>query len=308
MNKTAIAKHLEQLGCTVTTDEPMASHTSFRIGGAADVFAVAAPEQVGAVRRFCGEHAIPLTVVGNGSNLLVSDAGIDGVVLQIACQPPQFNGNTVTATAGLPLAKLCLAAWEQGLSGLEFAYGIPGTVGGGVYMNAGAYGGELSQVVRRVGAVDADGAIIELTAEEMNFGYRHSVCMERPLTVLWAQLELQPDDPAAIRARMDDYLSRRREKQPLEYPSGGSFFKRPAGHFAGALIEGCGLKGFTVGGAQVSEKHAGFVINRGGATCADVMELCRQVQQRVWDAHGVRLEREVQFMGREDAVCPFPQR
>ena len=298
MNKTAIAEQLKTLGCRVTVDEPMANRTSFRIGGAADVFAVAAANTVGAVRVFCAEHGIPLMVVGNGSNLLVSDGGIDGVVLQIADSPATVNGTTVPASAGMNLSKLCLEVCKHGLSGLEFAYGIPGTVGGGVYMNAGAYGGELSNVIRRVGVVDENGNERVLAATELQLGYRHSVLMERPWTVLWAELELTPDDPVAIRARMDDFLNRRREKQPLEYPSGGSFFKRPTGYFAGALIEQCGLQGFTVGGAQVSEKHAGFVINRGGATCADVMELCRQVQKTVWDAHGVQLEREVQLVGR----------
>ena len=298
MNKTAIAEQLKTLGCRVTVDEPMANRTSFRIGGAADVFAVAAADTVGAVRAFCTERGVPLMVVGNGSNLLVSDGGIDGVVLQIADTPATVNGTTVTASAGMNLSKLCLEVCKHGLSGVEFAYGIPGTVGGGVYMNAGAYGGELSNVIRRVGVVDENGNERVLAATELQLGYRHSILMERPWTVLWAELELTPDDPVAIRARMDDFLSRRREKQPLEYPSGGSFFKRPTGYFAGALIEQCGLKGFTVGGAQVSEKHAGFVINRGGATCADVMELCRQVQKTVWDAHGVSLEREVQLVGR----------
>lgn len=294
-----LAEQLREIGCEVLADEPMAAHTSFRIGGAADLFVTAQnEEQLAAVRRMCACNGVPLMLVGNGSNLLVSDAGIAGVVLQLESAPPTFDGTTVIAPAGLSLGKLCVAACEQGLSGLEFAYGIPGTVGGGVYMNAGAYGGELAQVIRRVGVMTADGTVTVLSAEEMAFGYRHSVLMEQPMTVLWAQLELTFDEPAAIRARMDDYLNRRREKQPLEYPSGGSFFKRPAGYFAGALIEQCGLKGIAVGGAQVSEKHAGFVINRGGATCADVMELCHLVQRTVRDACGVELEREVQLIGR----------
>jgi UDP-N-acetylmuramate dehydrogenase len=184
------------------------------------------------------------------------------------------------------------------LNGLEFAYGIPGTLGGGVYMNAGAYGGQLADVVTSVCVIAPDGTVSHLTAEQLQFGYRHSVLMEQPLVVWSVTLELTCGDREQIREKMDAHMTARREKQPLEYPSGGSFFKRPEGYFAGALIEQCGLKGYTVGGAQVSEKHAGFVINRGGATCADVMALCRHVQDTVYEAHGVRLEREVQLVGR----------
>ena len=298
MNKHDIARQLQQYGCLVSVDEPMTAHTSFRIGGAADVFVSATAEQMTHVVHFCHEHTIPLLVVGNGSNLLVSDDGVDGVVLQPSEQGSAFEEEFVIASAGMSLGKLCLQACEHGLSGLEFAYGIPGSVGGGVYMNAGAYGGELADVLVDVTALDETGNLLVLGKEELHLGYRHSVFMERPLTVLKATFRLKADSPTAIRARMDDFLSRRKEKQPLEYPSGGSFFKRPAGHFAGALIEQCGLKGLTVGGAQVSEKHAGFVINRGGATCADVMELCHQVQERVQETFGVMLEREVQYIGR----------
>ncbi len=298
MEKETIARQLQQYGCLVSVDEPMTAHTSFRIGGPADVFASATAEQMAKVIRFCRENEVPLLVIGNGSNLLVSDGGVEGVVLQPSEYGAAFEEEFVIASAGMPLGKLCLQACEHGLSGLEFAYGIPGSVGGGVYMNAGAYGGELADVLEEVTALDENGNVLVLDKEELKLGYRHSVFMERPLTVLKATFRLKADSPVAIRARMDDFLSRRKDKQPLEYPSGGSFFKRPAGHFAGALIEQCGLKGFTVGGAQVSEKHAGFVINRGGATCADVMELCRQVQERVWKTFGVRLEREVQYIGR----------
>jgi UDP-N-acetylmuramate dehydrogenase len=197
------------------------------------------------------------------------------------------------------LSKLCLEVCKHGLSGLEFAYGIPGTVGGGVYMNAGAYGGELSNVIRRVGVVDENGNERVLAATELQLGYRHSVLMEHPWTVLWAELELTPDDPVEIRARMDDFLSRRREKQPLEYPSAGSTFKRPEGYFAGKLIQDAGLKGYRVGDAQVSEKHAGFVINRGNATSADVRRLISDVQRIVFEKFGVDLECEVRFFGNE---------
>ncbi len=298
MEKQQITERLQQLGCRVWTDELMSAHTSFRIGGPADWFVTATAEQLADIYVFCRKESLPIMLIGNGSNLLVSDEGIEGVVLQLQPATPQFDGKRLIAPAGLSLGKLCVAACEQGLSGLEFAYGIPGTVGGGVYMNAGAYGGELKDVIRSVTVLLPNGEVTTLDATEMRFGYRHSRCMEEPLTVLSAELELEKDDPATIRSRMDDYLSRRRNKQPLEYPSGGSFFKRPVGHFAGALIEQCGLKGFTVGGAQVSEKHAGFVINRDRATCADVMALCRQVQQKVWETYGVQLEREVQQIGR----------
>ncbi len=290
---------LRAVGCTVTENEPMAAHTTFKIGGAADWFVRAATmEQAAAVIRFCQENNIPLTVIGNGSNLLVSDDGIAGVVLQPVDTAVSVDGTRVLAAAGVSLTRLCLTACEHGLSGLEFAYGIPGTLGGGVYMNAGAYGGQLSDVICGATALTEDGDVVTLTAEELQLGYRHSVLMERPLTLWTVELALTPDDPVEIRKRMEEHMTARRAKQPLEYPSGGSFFKRPTGYFAGALVEQCGLKGLTVGGAQVSEKHAGFVINRGGATCADVMELCRQVQGKVQEAFGVRLEREVQRIGR----------
>ncbi len=293
-----LAQQLQACGCRVLADESMSSHTSFHIGGPADLFVSVLPEQIETTVRLLRQTNTPFTVIGNGSNLLVSDDGIAGVVLQLAPQETVFEEEFAIVSAGTSLRRLCLEACANGLSGLEFAYGIPGSVGGGVYMNAGAYGGELADVLEDVTALDEEGTMVVLGKEELNLGYRHSVFMERPLVIVKATLCLKADSAEAIRARMDDFLSRRKEKQPLEYPSGGSFFKRPAGHFAGALIEQCGLKGFTVGGAQVSEKHAGFVINRGGATCADVMELCRQVQARVFDTFGVQLEREVQYIGR----------
>ena len=298
MEKQQLKQRLQECGCRVLADERMSAHTSFHIGGPADLFVQASPEQIGAVMHLCRETKTPFTVVGNGSNLLVSDDGIEGVVLQLTAQEIVFEDEFVMASAGMSLRKLCLEACANGLSGLEFAYGIPGSVGGGVYMNAGAYGGELADVLEDVTVLDEKGDVTVLGKDELKLGYRHSVFMEQPLVVLKATFRLKADSPEKSRARMNDFLSRRKEKQPLEYPSGGSFFKRPVGHFAGALIEQCGLKGFTVGGAQVSEKHAGFVINRGGATCADVMELCRQVQQRVSDMFDVQLEREVQYIGR----------
>ncbi len=299
MSKSDIAGALRAFGCTVKESELMSAHTSFKIGGAAEYFVSTTDIiQAALILRYCTERQIPLLVVGNGSNLLVSDSGIDGVVLHIGASEIEVSGTCMAVQAGASLTRACLTACERGLSGLEFAYGIPGTMGGGVYMNAGAYGGELSDVVRSATALTARGEIVELTAEQLELGYRHSALMDQPLTVWSVALELKVDDPALIRSRMEEHMAARKTKQPLEYPSGGSFFKRPEGHFAGALIEQCGLKGLTVGGAQVSEKHAGFVINRGGATCADVMELCRQVQEQVKAKFGVSLEREVQLVGR----------
>ena len=301
MKPTDLTRELREIGCTVKENEPMSTHTSFKIGGAADLFVtVSDREAAAAVLRLCMQENVPLMVVGNGSNLLVSDAGIDGVVMRPEAEEHAItiNGTSLTATAGVSLKKVCMAACEAGLSGLEFAYGIPGTVGGGVYMNAGAYGGELSDTVVSVTILERDGSVRELSASEMKFGYRHSVLMEQPWMVWAVTFELKAGDAVAIRAQMEQHMAARKEKQPLEYPSGGSFFKRPTGHFAGALIEQSGLKGFTVGGAQVSEKHAGFVINRGGATCEDVMTLCHAVQEKVMQTFGVQLEREVQRIGR----------
>lgn len=294
--------HLQSLGCSVRENEPLSTHTSFKIGGVADwLVTVKSLDQAVGVLRFCNEEKFPVFFLGNGSNLLVSDRGVEGVVLRVNTEEnaPTVNGTHITVSAGMPLSRLCRTACENGLSGLEFAYGIPGTVGGGTYMNAGAYGGQLSDVVCSVTALTKTGEIQELSAAELAFDYRHSVFMERPLLIWSVTMQLQKGEPACIKKTMEKYLCCRREKQPLEYPSGGSFFKRPQGHFAGALIEQCGLKGATVGGAQISEKHAGFLINRGGATCADVMELCRHVQDTVQQRFGVRLEREVQFIGRQ---------
>ena len=298
MEHNQLVKILTEIGCRVLEREPMAAHTTFRIGGEADLFVTASTaEQVAAVRQLCHTQNVPLLIIGNGSNLLVRDSGVRGVVLRLSSNDITINGTAVTVSAGVQLAKLCTAVCEAGLSGLEFAFGIPGTVGGGVYMNAGAYGGQLSDVIRSVTAISPCGELEEFSAEQLALGYRHSVFMENGYTVVSVTIELVQGDAAKIRESMNEFMARRRDKQPLEYPSGGSFFKRPEGHFAGALIEQCGLKGFTIGGAQVSEKHAGFVINCGGATCADVMALCAAVQEKVLERFGVMLEREVQLVG-----------
>lgn len=301
MQLTQLAEEFQALGYPAAEGESMAAHTSFKIGGPADLF-VTVPDgdSAAAVLVRCRTAGVPVMVMGNGTNLLVSDAGIEGVVLKIETETPPVlcKEAGVVCPAGLPVKKLCLFAREHGLSGLEFAFGIPGTVGGGVYMNAGAYGGQMSDVLESVRIVTRSGEWEELRAEELELGYRRSVLMETGGVVVEARFCLTSDKREDIAARMEDFLSRRRDKQPLEYPSAGSFFKRPPGHFAGTLIESCGLKGARVGGAQISEKHAGFLINAGGATCADVLRLSERVQKTVLDTCGVRLEPEVRPVGR----------
>ena len=282
-------------------EEPMAKHTSFRAGGPAKRMAF--PEKgeqmvlLLSMARECG--ARPL-VIGNGTNLLAPDAGLDRLVIETSGLSRLEDGEeagTILAGAGVSLARLADFACKRGLTGLEFAHGIPGTVGGGVCMNAGAYGGELKQVITGVSALFPEEGVQFLSGEELAFGYRRSFLTERPeVTVLSAVFRLVPGDPEAIRETMRELMAKRKASQPLELPSAGSTFKRPEGYFAGTLIDQCGLKGKTVGGAQVSEKHAGFVVNRGGATCADIRELIRQVQETVWEKTGVRLEPEVKFI------------
>ncbi len=287
-------------GCDVQRDFPLSAHTSFHIGGAAALaVTVRDVATVPTLLRLCRDEGIAWMPLGNGSNLLVSDRGFDGAVFVAPAGPPTISGNMVTCPAGTPLKELCRAVRDAGLSGLEFAYGIPGTVGGGLFMNAGAYDGQLADVVVAAEVADAAG-VRTVLAKEMQLRYRHSVFMDRRDTlILSVTVELRADDPAAIGARMEDFMRRRRDKQPLEFPSAGSYFKRPPGFFAGALIEQCGCKGLRVGGAEVSEKHAGFVVNRGGATCCDVLALESEIRHRVQERFGVTLEREVQFIGEE---------
>lgn len=302
MDRTAIEQLARAQGCTVQIDTPLKNYTSFRIGGPATLLITPhSAEAAAATLKLLWEQNVSVTVIGNGSNLLVSDRGVDGVVMRIGGSetPPTRKGTHILCDAALPLKVLCRFAREQGLKGLEPLYGIPGTVGGAVYMNAGAYGGEVADTLYGVTVASQSGELIERRAEELALRYRHSTLMQSGEVVLRAEFELTPDEPAAIGARMEDYMMRRREKQPLEYPSAGSFFKRPEGHFAGALIEQSGLKGTCVGDAQVSEKHAGFLINRGSATCCDVKALMKQIQETVWQDHGVMLEPEVQFLGEE---------
>ena len=286
-------------------DEPMSRHTTFRIGGPAALMALprTAGEAKAAVKT-ARELGIEPFILGNGSDLLVADEGYPGFIIKLAgefeeicfCPAPKEGTPQLTAGGAALLSTLSKTALHWGLTGLEFAGGIPGSVGGAVMMNAGAYGGETAQVLESVTFLDEAGEVCTLPASECGFGYRHSVFSDRKCLILKARFHLDQGDPAAIRARMEELAAKRREKQPLEWPSAGSMFKRPPGHFAAALIDQCGLKGLTVGGAQVSEKHAGFVVDRGGATCADVLELVRQVRETVLRQTGVELEMEVKVL------------
>ncbi len=279
--------------------EPMARHTTFRIGGPVRLMALPRSEgEVLTCLREAERAQVRLVVLGNGSNLLAADGEIPcfAVLLTGLDALERTGEREIWAGAGVSLARLASFAAQEGLAGLEFAHGIPGTLGGGVLMNAGAYGGEMVQVVKEVAAAGRSGGVETVPAEQCGFSYRRSAFSDGERVILGAKFHLEPDDPAAIRSRMDELARRRKEKQPLEYPSAGSMFKRPQGHFAAALIEQCGLKGLTVGGAQVSEKHAGFVINRGGATCADVLALVDQVKERVLQQTGVELEMEVRVL------------
>lgn len=282
----------------VEKDVPLQRHTSFRIGGPARRMAFPdSREQLVILLGLAQECGVKPFILGKGTNLLVADEGLDTLVIKTEQMSAirQLDEVTLEADAGVSLNRLAVFAQQLGLAGLEFAHGIPGSLGGAVYMNAGAYGGEMKHVVVEVVALFDDG-VRYLTGEEAQFAYRHSLFSDVDAVVLGAKMRLVKDDSAQIRQRMDDLITRRKQTQPLEYPSAGSTFKRPVGNFAGTLIEKTGLKGLTVGGAQVSEKHAGFLINIGGATCADVLELIEQVQKRVYEAHGVQLEPEVKIV------------
>lgn len=296
--KQELAMFAEQQGIRLLSEEPLSRYTTFRTGGPARWLALPETgEQLCALLDFARAQAMHLAVIGKGSNLLALDEGFDGLVIRTPEEAPVWLDEcTVRAAAGYSLSRLSALAAERGLAGLTFAQGIPGTVGGAVVMNAGAYGGQLADTLISGTCYTPEG-LRQLSAEEHQLGYRTSVYAEHPLwTVLYAVLRLTPGDRTRLQAEMADYAARRREKQPLEYPSAGSTFKRPEGHFAGKLIEDCGLKGFTVGGAQVSEKHAGFVINRGGATSSDILRLIEQVQRRVQAETGILLEPEIRIL------------
>ena len=299
MRKEWIDQLQNEFGGALRRNVPMRDYTSFRIGGTADavLFAQSEEQLVRAV-RLCKEADERYLVVGNGSNLLVSDRGVRDLVIMIrdAFSQVSFSDETMTVGAGVRLTAAAQAAAGQSLSGLEFAYGIPGLVGGALAMNAGAYGGEMAQIVQSVRILEPDGEIHEFSNEQMEFGYRKSA-LKNGRIALSATLLLHRGEEEAIRARMAQYKSARQEKQPLSFPSAGSVFKRPEGHFAGALIENAGLKGVSVGGAQVSQKHAGFIVNTGTATCQDVLELIKLIQKRVLEQSGVQLETELRPVG-----------
>lgn len=285
---------------TLLEREPMSKHTSFRIGGPADLFVQPAnEEELWNALHLARQEKVPFFIVGNGSNLLVSDEGFRGMILHTGgmLKDISVEGDIIYAQAGALLSTVAKTALEHGLAGMEFAAGIPGTLGGAVCMNAGAYGGEMKDILLDAEVLTQEGERLVLPVEELDLSYRHSVIFEKNYVVLAAHIRLSRGDTAEIKNRMNELAGARRDKQPLEYPSAGSTFKRPEGYFAGKLIQDAGLKGYTVGGAQVSEKHSGFVINRGGATAEEVRFLIRQVQQKVRSQFGVELEPEVRMLG-----------
>lgn len=284
----------------VKTAEPMSSHTTFRIGGPADYFAEPdTAEALAGLIKLCRKEQVPYMIVGNGSNLLVGDQGYRGVIISLgkSWSAIRTEGTRMYAGAGAMLSAAARRALQESLTGLEFAAGIPGTIGGAVFMNAGAYGSDMSAVLTSVTVLTAEGAVVTVPAEELELGYRTSCVEKQGYIVLQAEMELQAGEEEAIRLRMEDLAQQRRSKQPLEFPSAGSTFKRPEGYFAGKLIQDAGLRGYQVGGAQVSEKHCGFVINRDKATANDVMQLCRDVQEKVKEEFGVTMEMEVRTIG-----------
>lgn len=294
-----LIEQLQKAGIPLVEQEPMTRRTTFGIGGPALLLRPRSRAELQAAMTLCREAGEEPFILGRGSNLLVSDSGISRPVIQLDGDFTAITreGNTLRCGAGASLIAVCRAAAENSLSGIEWGYGIPGSLGGGVYMNAGAYGGELRDVLTEVTFLDEAGEYRTLPAAELSLSYRHSIFEDRPGTVIVeAVLTMIPGDPAAIRAAMEDYMSRRREKQPLEYGSAGSTFKRPVGNYASALVDQCGLKGLSVGGAEVSRKHAGFIINRGGATAADVRELIAEVQRIVREKTGYTLECEIKFV------------
>lgn len=300
--KQEIITRLEQILTKdrIRQNEPMKNHTTFRVGGPADIFLTPSAEELPAVLSVCREERVPVTVIGNGSNLLVGDKGIRGVVICIGSgmRGIRVDGEKIFLEAGVTLAAAAQQAAKAGLTGLEFASGIPGTFGGAVVMNAGAYGGEMKDVIVSVRVISEDGEILTLSKEELDLSYRHSVIPERGYLVIDGELLLTREkDPDQITERMEELKKKRIEKQPLEYPSAGSTFKRPEGYFAGKLIMDAGLRGFSVGGAAVSEKHCGFVINKGNATAADICALMDEVTRIVKEKYAVTLEPEVKKVG-----------
>lgn len=284
----------------VLRNEPMNQHTTFRVGGTASYFVtVQSKEELVSLVKYLKQVERDFQIIGNGSNLLVSDQGYEGVIIKVA-EPMNHirkEGNRIIAEAGITLEQLSDFACENSLSGLEFASGIPGTLGGACVMNAGAYDGEMKQVIQKVIVCDFNGNILELDHDTMEFGYRKSIIRNKPFVVLEVWMDLVPGEKSVIREKIDGFWESRREKQPLEYPSAGSTFKRPEGYFAGKLIMDCGLRGFQIGGARVSDKHCGFVINTGDATATDIYQLIQEIKKNVKDKFGVELEQEVVMIG-----------
>lgn len=299
MIKEQFITDIESTGAVCVTDSPMKEHTTFRVGGPADYYiTVDNVAELKAVIARCKTARIPYMLIGNGSNLLVSDEGLRMAVIRLSGEFREMKaeGTSVVCGAGATLARLCTFAQSDSLAGLEFAFGIPGTVGGAIFMNAGAYGGEMKDVLKSVTHLTPSGEVETVPADTLDLSYRHSIYKENGCVILSAEFSLTEGDSVKIKALMDDIMNRRVSKQPLEYPSAGSVFKRPEGAFAGALIEQCGLKGATVGGAQVSQKHSGFIINIGGATCKDIMDLVKKVQTTVKEKTGYFLEREIIYL------------
>ncbi len=282
--------------CTCLVDEPMSKHTTFRVGGKADILLFArCEEQIKKIISECKKQNINWQVIGNGSNLLVKDDGVRGALIVVGADMNNvtLEGDCLIAQAGASLSSVCMAALSNSLGGLEFAWGIPGNVGGAVFMNAGAYGGEMRDVVESVEYLDENGNFHKAQKDKLDFSYRKSFFSDKKCVITKVYFSLKRADKNQIKEKMDDLISRRREKQPLEFPSAGSTFKRPQGNFAGALIEQCNLKGYSIGDAQVSEKHAGFIINRGNATCDDITKLISYVEKVVFEQTGYKLECEV---------------
>ena len=297
-----VASIARELGAAVEFCAPMSKYTSFKAGGNASLLVT--PKEISSIPEIiaaCKDEGLPYFILGNGSNVLVTDGGIDGVVIRLGADVSNItllDDTTLLCEAGASLKSICMFALEHSLTGLEFAYGIPGSLGGAVYMNAGAYGGEMKDVLCSVNHIDLEGKIGELSKDELNLSYRHSAYSDNGFTITSAVIKLKKGNFEEIKAKMNELLGRRKEKQPIEFPSAGSTFKRPEGYFAGALIESSGLKGKQIGGAQVSEKHAGFVINKNKATATDIINLIKFIQDTVFENHGVHLETEVKIIGK----------
>ena len=301
LNFFEFEKELKKLKIEYEKNVCMKNHTTFKIGGNADYLVeISSKEELKTVISLANENKVPFMVVGKGSNLLISDLGIEGLVISISKMDKiEVSEDEIVAQAGANLSALCIKAMENELEGLEFAYGIPGSVGGALYMNAGAYGGEMSQVVISAEYIDFDGNFGEISIKDMQLGYRTSIFKTGKKIITSVKFKLKKGEKTKIKETMSDLLNRRKEKQPLEFPSAGSTFKRPTGYFAGALIEECNLKGFSCGGAKVSEKHAGFVINYNNATCNDVLNLVKNIKETVKKEKNVELETEIIFIGRK---------